>query len=31
VGLSPPAPLRERRAEARAKFAHLLDLEVGNL
>jgi acyl-CoA dehydrogenase len=30
-GLFPPAHLPERRAEARAKFAHLLDLEVGNL
>src|SRR5262249_38748334 len=30
-GLFPPAHLPERRAEARAKFAHLVDLEVGNL
>jgi len=30
-GLFPPAHLPERRAEARAKFAHMLDLEVGNL
>jgi acyl-CoA dehydrogenase len=30
-GLWPPSHLPERRAEARAKFAHLLDLEVGNL
>jgi acyl-CoA dehydrogenase len=30
-GLFPPSHLPERRAEARARFAHLLDLEVGNL
>jgi acyl-CoA dehydrogenase len=30
-GLWPPSHLPEHRAEARAKFAHLLDLEVGNL
>jgi acyl-CoA dehydrogenase len=30
-GLFPPSHLPERRAEARAKFAHMLDLEVGNL
>jgi acyl-CoA dehydrogenase len=30
-GLWPPSHLPGRRAEARAKFAHLLDLEVGNL
>jgi acyl-CoA dehydrogenase len=30
-GLWPREHLPERRAEARAKFAHLLDLEVGNL
>src|SRR6266542_28937 len=31
AGLWPPAHLPERRAEAGEKFAHLLDLEVGNL
>ena len=30
-GLWPSAHLPERRAEARSRFAHLLDLEVGNL
>jgi acyl-CoA dehydrogenase len=30
-GLWPSEHLPPRRAEARAKFAHLLDLEVGNL
>jgi acyl-CoA dehydrogenase len=30
-GLWPPSHLPERRADARAKFAHMLDLEVGNL
>jgi acyl-CoA dehydrogenase len=30
-GLWPTAHLPERRAEARKRFAHLVDLEVGNL